>query len=42
LLDAFVLPYATWLALIAMGLLYMALKTAGDDADGHPVAPGAI
>jgi hypothetical protein len=42
LLDALVLPYATWLALIAMGLLYMALKTAGDDADGHPVPPGAI
>ena len=41
LLDALVLPYATWLALIAMGLLYMALKTAGDDAD-DPVAPGAI
>ena len=42
LLEALVLPYPTWLALIAMGLLYMALKTAGDDADGHPVAPGAI
>lgn len=35
LLNALVLPYATWLALIAMGLLYMALKTAGDDADDH-------
>lgn len=42
LLEALVLPYPTWLALIAMGLLYVALKTAGDDADGHPVAPGAI
>ena len=42
LLEALFLPYATWLALIAMGLLYMALKTAGDDADGHPVAPGSI
>lgn len=42
LLEALVLPYPTWLALIAMGLLYVALKTAGDDADKHPVAPGAI
>jgi hypothetical protein len=42
LLDALFLPYATWCALIAMGLLYMALKTAGDDADGHAVGPGAI
>lgn len=38
LLDALVLPYATWFALIAMGLLYMALKTAGDDADEHTTA----
>jgi|ERR687886_616803 hypothetical protein len=42
LLNALFLPYATWLALIAMGLLYMALKTSGDDADGHPLALGAI